>query len=488
MAQENAAAALVEETAARDITIAALGVLLDCGAPHTGLQELGRLSSCSAPLKAAAGTAWHALFTKAARVASGSCSAYDPSPYCSIPCPCGYCDFVEWLKDSEELDHGSFHACFANPEEAVLECAGYARAARCLLSKICHKCGDLACRANPVTLNRTCVACAEKDDAAALVLGKYISFFYLDCNDVASLPRATIDASIIGGRGGPSTVYLISDVLAAADAKFEGGGGFLVERERRLEAKRPTRKNPGRSAASDNPYKRARVVEDFDPLSFRCTAAEALPIGIMEYLPVDSPDNKMGKCEEWKSRQPICCAFCSVEGLPDDIKAHEWFAHGSIINTQVQRGEVRHSMTESDFSLTHAQTLEDAHILEVPEELRRRMEAVSAQISYLKDIRFQEEEYLAKNLTLWECMFDLGNGVSIAMSFRDRSVDYVDGAVGVQSTYLLCIEAQIGGKNKPARKLAEMYHDGHEEFWYEKEAGAKKFAEVLSALGLQEDL
>lgn len=209
-------------------------------------------------------------------------------------------------------------------------------------------------------------------------MGTNVKGFYLDSNDLVDLPNARVDSNV---------VYLLSDVLAIAYAKYGGKEGFLSERERRLDQKRPTRRNPSRRVAEEgNPYKRLKVEEkEFDPLSLRCSVMEALPIGIIART-------GKGEGEEWKSRQPIKCSCCTVEGDPHEIAAHEWFAHGRTIKPALQEGEIRLlTLTERDFTSRYLQLLEE------PDELNLLMNSVSAEYSYVKD---REEEDMARNLVL----------------------------------------------------------------------------------------
>lgn len=390
---------------------------------------------------------------------------------------------MKWLEEHEKAA-GTFLDCFTAPDETVLNKVGYARACRCLLSETCHTCGNLTSRANPVTFNRTCPSCAKKDESSALILAtKVAPNFYLDANDLVGLPVARV------GRAGGATsaVYLLSDVVTLAYDKYGGSEEFMAERERRYASKLPSRQQPRRGAVDEgNPYKRAKAVVagKFEPLSLRCHAMEALPIGVIERGFWDSQasdDDDTDDDDGWMSRQVTKCSHCAVEGSPDSIASHEWFAHGQTIKPMLQEGVIRLSnLTERDF--TH----QYVHLLEEAGELRQLVDSVKANYSYVKDKQWYDEEYGQKNLTLWKVKYDFGQyGVQIGITVRNYQVDLV--SPGVQSMYFLGVDAQLGGEDKPIIPLAELFQDTFEDdIGCEREADEHIFDKVLSALGLRE--
>ena len=441
-------------------------------------KELGVISSVCHDLKDAAKTApaWREMFLKASKIASGSVVEYKPSRGCVIPCPCGYCDFVTWLGQHEEAPGTKFLDCFVNPDASVLERVGYGGASHCLLSLICYHCGNLACRANPITLNRVCQDCALKDDSSALILASKVpGNFYLDSIDLTAIPKAKVDNISHGSSRRGAAVHLLADVVAAAYAKYGGEELFLAERNRRMEQKRPTRTNPSRkSAEKSNPYKRVKVEEDsvFDPLSFRCRGMEALPIGVLDMCSALS--NVVVRL------QPIKCSCCDIEGSPETVESHEWYAHGLTIKPALQEGLIRLNKTQEHFSSRYVGRLDES------DELRRLMETVTAQYSYVKDRDFPDEEYMARNLELWRCKFDFGNGCQLTIHFRDHSTDYVDGAVGIVNKYMLHVQARIDSINQLPIDLIWLFQDVFHECEDMREADGQDFADVIAAIGLQE--
>lgn len=317
---------------------------------------------------------------------------------------------------------------------------------------------------------RTCPSCAKEDDSSALILGtKVTSNFYLGKSEFGDLPSASVERS----GGTTSTVYLLSDVLSLAYNKYGGEEGFMAERERRIASKRPTRQQPSRSMGEDNPYKRAKAVEEetFDPSSFRAQDMEALPIGVIER-------ELGGVHSEWTNRQPIKCSCCELEGSPGSIASHEWFAHGLTIKPTLKRGVIKlMNLSEKDFCLRFVKSLEE------PEELSELIGSVKADYSYVMDQRHYDEEYGQTNLVVWKVKYDFGNDVQITILFRDYSVDLID--PGVRSKYLLRIEAQVGGINKPATTLVDLFQDSFGEIIHEKEADKLIFDKLMGALGLQ---
>jgi hypothetical protein len=117
--------------------------------------------------------------------------------------------------------------------------------------------------------------------------------------------------------------------------------------------------------------------------------------------------------------------------------------------------------------------------------LQELLESVKAEYSYERDIYSQDEEYMAKNLSLWKCRFVFKeSGAVIAIILRDHSIDYV--SPGVISTHHLWVGAQVDGDGKPITKLLEMFTGGMQEIEDVAEAPDAVFEEVLHALGLQE--
>ena len=471
-----------------DLALQALSRVLTHGPDLLDRAELGRVSSLSADIRTAAdGTAWKATFAKAATIASKPFVPHVPSRYCSKPCKSGYCEFVEWIDTRQKVEWGTDQTsvldCFTAPDQAVLDRVGYARASRCLLSTTCYYCGDLASRANPLTLIRTCKSCAaDQEESAALILTTKIApnFFLDDTEDLEGLPKATV---IRPGRSGmaSSTVYLLSDIIEAAHAKYGGKDGFLDERGRRLAQKQPTRRNPSRGSGSSsstsvpaagNLHKKLKTDAcAFDPLVFRCSAMEALPIGTIE-------DDHLSK---WISRKSVICASCDLEGPPGSIRDHEWVVHGEFTDPAWRRREVAFvGKTEEDFSYEHVDALDE------PGELKDLLETIKAEYSYEEDIRFQDEEYGATNLSLWKCRFVFKeSGSVITIHLRDYSFDYVTHP-GVVSSNFVWVSAQVGDVGKPITKLLEMFTDGMQGIEEVAEASGAVFEKVLHALGLQE--
>ena len=113
-------------------------------------------------------------------------------------------------------------ACFAKPTRGVIDSCGWGRACKCVFTAECAHCGGIGGYANPLTMTRTCCACADTEQSTfACTLAAATSRFKLDAEDAATLKAAHLhDGSI---------VVLISDAVALAFEKWCGAGGLATQ-------------------------------------------------------------------------------------------------------------------------------------------------------------------------------------------------------------------------------------------------------------------
>jgi hypothetical protein len=212
-------------------------------------------------------------------------------------------------------------ACFSDPQDAVIAKVGYKRAARCLYGKTCSKvgCDRMTGRANPVTMERMCMACYGEAESSWLVSkSKAKEAFLLTEKDCKSLPKSEFASADFMGRGCTACVMLVEDVKKAALDKFGGADGLSTEiRKRKAAADERFRKSQG----TDKPQKKRSKIERLtdrpaDNLKRVAFGPPGLPIGTFY--------------SKTKMTHYFSCTYdgCGIHGNLADVVMHEKLEHG----------------------------------------------------------------------------------------------------------------------------------------------------------------
>ena len=308
---------------------------------HTGskllsVESLGQLSIASSTLLSLTQPAWRQIFQNA--VSAGS-------PEYSL-------ETTTYLWRSDTLlntwaGENGLESCFDNPHPELIQRlpGGYKRAAGCLLSKYCARCGEYAATANPLTFQRLCDDCTRDDAEGFLILkSRAKSAFLLGERDLKALEKYSVTLPVkVNHRECETTVYLLSDVRRLAYERWGGRDalanridvkeGRVVAHDRvtRRAAKRQRVDQDGggsgsggtdnrRMTRSSNKNKNTgiekkpyRLFEDDHALR---SWIDSIPIGVM------IRDGCMVGAVE--------CKDCHLRGCVADIAMHERLQHGLV--------------------------------------------------------------------------------------------------------------------------------------------------------------
>ena len=293
--------------------LAAIQTLLDHDPTLLNIREIGRLSTCSHKLAAAvdATSVWKKVFERA----SNAGRKYD------------------FLRSNGRNNHKyqfwsgekGLLGCFSDPSEAVIEKIGYKRAAACLLTKSCARCGRIAGNANPLTMERLCCPCFKDDEASFMIAkSKAKEAFLLSEKDVKQLEtKAQFPDRNFAGKDCTSTVLLMSEVKSAAFEKYGGADGLAEEIGKR---KRAAEERFQKSQKTAKPQKKRSKIERLsdrpaeNPTRNEYTLGHGLPIGTFYDL---------GRT---KMEPSSLCNKCPVSGAVEDICMHEKLEHGFVTN------------------------------------------------------------------------------------------------------------------------------------------------------------
>ena len=277
--------------------------------PLLTLREMVRLASCSKSISdmVAEAPLWRKLFDRA--VQSGR--PYGPRTGRAAALARSY-------KASTVCGENRLLSCFAHPTDAVIAAVGWKKATSCLLSKTCTNCGALAALANPITFTRTCRLCALVDSSAYLINKTNAKLFLLSDKDLSKLRSATYENRHPASKKEcSSTLYLLSEVMAASYKKYTNAEGLAAEIGRRRTAaleryersqttSKPQKKRPRMERLSDRPGDDVRRV---------MFAEGGLPIGTCEDV------------ESCAMERSVHCRYCSAMGSVEDIVVHEKLVH-----------------------------------------------------------------------------------------------------------------------------------------------------------------
>ena len=308
---------------------------------HTGsnllsVESLGQLSIASSTLLSLTQPAWRQIFQNA--VSAGS-------PEYSL-------ETTTYLWRSDTLlntwaGEDGLQSCIANPHPELIQRlpGGYKRAAGCLLSKYCARCGEYAATANPLTFQRLCDDCTQDDAEGFLILkSRAKSAFLLGERDLKPLEKYSVTLPVkVIHRECETTVYLLSDVRRLAYERW-GGRGALANRidvkegrvvahdrvTRRSAKRQKVDKNGGGSGSggtddrrmtrSSNKGKNAGVEKEpyrlFEDDHALRSWIDSIPIGVM------IRDGCMVGAVE--------CKDCHLRGCVSDIAMHERLQHGLV--------------------------------------------------------------------------------------------------------------------------------------------------------------
>lgn len=305
-----------------DLFLAALQTMLLHDPKLLSVREYGVLDTCSSIVRGVVeeAGAWKRLFEHAAEC--GKTCAHESC----FPRQREEHRMCVWNSERGFLD------CFSKPDERVIASTGYKGAARCLLSRTCKCCGEMASSANPVAMARICRTCSEKEEGLFLISkSKAKEAFLLSEKDCTALRSASVPFSLIGKTGGDlktSVVLLMADVMEASYAKHGGEDGLAAEFEKR-KAKATSRYTASQS--TDKPQKKRPKIESLSDrpaqnlasLQFFC-GASSLPIPTIfhpTYL------SSMHQPSEWHFTHPTKCTTCGIMGNINDILMHERLEH-----------------------------------------------------------------------------------------------------------------------------------------------------------------
>ena len=277
--------------------------------PILTLRDIGRLASCSKSISdmVAEAPIWQQLFERAAK--SGR-------PYGTLTGRAA--TLARHYKASTVCGENRLLSCFTRPSPTVISAVGYKKAASCLLSKACAKCGALCALANPITFTRTCTACALSDPSSYLIHKTNAKLFLLSDSELYQLRGATYEKKGKGkAKECSSTLYLLSEVMEASYKKYIGADGLAAEiakrrtaalerYERSQSTTKPQKKRPRIERLSDRPGDDARRI---------FFAEGGLPIGTCVDL------------ERCTMHPAVWCRYCRAMGSVEDIVLHEKLVH-----------------------------------------------------------------------------------------------------------------------------------------------------------------